>query len=141
MAQVLAPHAALGAWLDRVLAIGHHLSSPMSSTEALAVSAAFTVPALLGLGLSIRADNLPGRGVLLALTPPLLGTAVMALAVWLLQRGLGSLGLAPSPLRLLIEITTGIAVYAAYLRLVHRALWLEATTWLAQRRHQSVPAA
>ena len=108
---------------------------------ALAVSAAFTVPALLGLGLSIRADNLPGRGVLVALTPPLLGTAVMALAVWLLQRGLGSLGLAPSPLRLLIEITTGIAVYAAYLRLVHRALWIEATTWLAQRRHQSAPAA
>lgn len=101
---------------------------------ALAVSAAFGLTALLGLGLSIRADSVPLRDVLGALTPPFLGTLVMGAAVWLLQRGLVQLGMAPSLLRLSLEILSGIVIYAAYLRLVHRGLWLEATSWLAQRR-------
>lgn len=101
---------------------------------AVAVSVAFTLPALLGLWLSIRADNLSIRGVIAALTPPFIGTAVMGLSVWSLQRGLVYLGLPATPLRLFIEIGSGVLIYTAYLRLLHRPLWQEATTWLAQRR-------
>ena len=38
VAQLLEEYAAIGPWLDRVLAIGHHTSTEMSSTEALAVA-------------------------------------------------------------------------------------------------------
>jgi hypothetical protein len=104
---------------------------------ALAVSGAFTLTALLGLGLSVRADAVPLRSVAVALTPPLLGTAFMGASLYALQRGLGGLGLAPSPLRLVLEIVSGMLLYAAYLRLVHRSLWRQATSWLAERRRGS----
>ena len=101
---------------------------------ALAVSAAFTLPSMVGLGLSIRADDLSLRAVLAALTPPFFGTIVMGIAVWGLQRGLVQAGMAPSLLRLAIEVPSGIVIYALYQRLVHRKLWVEATTWIAQHR-------
>jgi O-antigen/teichoic acid export membrane protein len=101
---------------------------------ALAVSVAFSLTALLGLALSISTDKLPLRGVLGALAPAFFGSLVMAAGVWGLQQGLVGLGMAPSRLRLLLEIGSGILLYAAYLRLLHRDLWQEATTWLAQRR-------
>lgn len=102
---------------------------------ALAVSAAFTLPALLGLWLSIRADSLQLRSVIIALTPPFIGTLVMGLCVWSLQRALIYAGLPASLPRLLIEIGSGVLLYTTYLRLFHRPLWREATTWLAHRRH------
>ncbi len=40
VAHILAPHAALGAWLDRLLAIGHGNSARMGSADAVAVAAA-----------------------------------------------------------------------------------------------------
>lgn len=39
LADILTPHAALGAWLDRVLAIGHGTMHKLRSEEALAVAA------------------------------------------------------------------------------------------------------
>lgn len=104
---------------------------------ALAVSAAFTLPALLGLWLSIRADAVPLRRVITALTPPLIGTLVMTGGVSLFQRVLLSFDMPPTPLRLILEIASGVLLYTAYLRLLHRPLWQEATTWLAQRRRSS----
>ncbi|WP_088282832.1 glutathione S-transferase family protein [Ideonella sp. A 288] len=78
MAQVLAPHAALGAWLDRMLAIGHHLSSPMSSTEALAVSAAAAGHAATAVGADLGFDA--GQAVVVNAidygTDPVAGTLV-----------------------------------------------------------------
>ena len=100
-----------------------------------AVLVLFTLPALLGLWLSIRADHLQVRSVLLALTPPFIGTLVMGLSVWSLQRALIYAGMPASLPRLLIEIGSGILLYTTYLRLLHRPLWQEATTWLAHRRH------
>ena len=40
VAHILAPHAALGAWLDRQLAIGHGNSARMGGADAVAVAAA-----------------------------------------------------------------------------------------------------
>ena len=40
VAEILAPHAALTAWLDRVLAIGHATSERLSSEEAISLAAA-----------------------------------------------------------------------------------------------------
>lgn len=45
VAQIMAPHAKLLAWLERMLAIGHGQPTPMSSTDALAVAAAATTHA------------------------------------------------------------------------------------------------
>jgi len=39
---IFAPHAALRAWLDRVLAFGHGRSEPLESGEAVAIAAAAT---------------------------------------------------------------------------------------------------
>ena len=40
VAEVLAPHGALSAWLDRVLALGHGRSEPLDSGDAVALAAA-----------------------------------------------------------------------------------------------------
>lgn len=42
VAGVLAPYARLGAWLDRVLAIGHGHSQPLAAEDALAIARAAT---------------------------------------------------------------------------------------------------
>ncbi|OYV01472.1 MAG: glutathione S-transferase [Burkholderiales bacterium PBB5] len=42
VAHILAPHAALAAWLDRMLALGHARSERLSSGEAVALAAAAT---------------------------------------------------------------------------------------------------
>ncbi len=59
VAEVLAPHAALCAWLDRVLALGHGRSTPMDSAEAVALAAAATghAPAEVGTGLGFAAGE------------------------------------------------------------------------------------
>jgi glutathione S-transferase len=40
VAHILAPYAALNAWLDRMLAIGHHGSTPLDSGDAVLLAAA-----------------------------------------------------------------------------------------------------
>jgi len=40
VAHILAPHAALGAWLDRLLAVGHSPHTPLDSAAAVALAAA-----------------------------------------------------------------------------------------------------
>ena len=45
VADIMAPHVHFSAWLDRMLAIGHGRPQPMSSGEALAVSAACSAQA------------------------------------------------------------------------------------------------
>ncbi|MEK8052115.1 glutathione S-transferase family protein [Ideonella sp. DXS22W] len=40
VAAILQPHAALNAWLDRMLAIGHGSSQPLASADAVAIAAA-----------------------------------------------------------------------------------------------------
>ena len=59
VAQLLDGYAAIGPWLARVLAIGHHTSTDMSSTEALAVaaSAAGHAPVAVVPGLGFEPDQ------------------------------------------------------------------------------------
>jgi glutathione S-transferase len=54
LTQILAPHAALNAWLDRMLAFGHGRPTPMDSVEAVALAAASTPAPALGVA--------PGQG-------------------------------------------------------------------------------
>ncbi len=54
VAGVLAPYARLGAWLDRVLAIGHGRSQPLPADEALAIARAAVPQA---------ADVMSGQGL------------------------------------------------------------------------------
>lgn len=54
LTQILAPHAALNAWLDRLLAFGHGRPTPMDSAEAVALAAASTPAAPIGVA--------PGQG-------------------------------------------------------------------------------
>jgi hypothetical protein len=104
---------------------------------AWAVSAAFTAATLIGLWLSARADRLPLREVAVALAPPLLGSAVMGLGLWLMQKELARLGILPSLPLLIGEIIGGAALYAFYLRLCHPALWAEGSAWLRARLNRS----
>lgn len=104
---------------------------------AWAVSSAFALAAVLGLALTMLAEQLSARAVAGTFVPPLLGTAVMALGVLAVQRGLTAAGLALRPLALALEVTTGIGVYAGYLRLAHRALWRQALTGLRRRSSPS----
>lgn len=101
---------------------------------AWAVSAAFALAAGLELALSMRADGIKASAVIRAFAPSLLGTLVMALGVLGVQRGFEHTALARHPLRLLVEVVAGAAIYAAYLRLGHRALWDEAVGWVRSRR-------
>jgi glutathione S-transferase len=66
VAYLLDEYPAIGAWLDRLLAIGHHRSTVMSSTEALAVASAATAhaPAAVEPGLGFEA----GQAVTVAAT-------------------------------------------------------------------------
>lgn len=45
---VFAPHAALGAWMDRMLAIGHASSTPLYGADAVAIAAAATPAPAIG---------------------------------------------------------------------------------------------
>ena len=82
MAHILVPYAALSAWLDRVLAIGHHQSDRLASADAVALAAATTqhaaVSVLPGLGfeagqaVTVSATDYgqdPVAGTLVGLTP------------------------------------------------------------------------
>jgi O-antigen/teichoic acid export membrane protein len=101
---------------------------------AWAVSCAFTLAAGLGLLMSMRADQLPLRAVAAAFVPPLVGTAVMALGVLVVQRGLSRLGRASGAAALVVEIAVGAVLYAGYLRLFYTELWGETLTALRRRR-------
>ena len=103
------------------------------SMVAWAVSAAFLLAVLIAIALSAHADHLRLMQIISALSPPLLGAVWMGVGLWLLKRGLQALGVAPSGLRLALEILVGIMIYGLYLRLAHPALWLQASTWLRQR--------
>lgn len=103
------------------------------SMVAWAVSFAFLLAVLIAMGLSARADRLRPTQLLSALSPPLLGSVWMGVGLWLLQRGLRTLGVAPSGWRLALELLVGVASYALYLRLAHPALWSQASAWLRQR--------
>lgn len=100
---------------------------------AWAVSCAFTLAAGLGLWMSMRADQLPLRAVAAAFAPPVFGTAVMALGVLLVQRGLSQLGQGSGATALLVEIAAGVVLYAGYLRLFHRELWGQTLAGLRRR--------
>jgi len=82
MTQILAPHAALNAWLDRMLAFGHGRPTPMDSGDAVALAAASTpAPAVgvapgqgfeAGVAVTIAATDYgtdPVSGTLVGLTP------------------------------------------------------------------------
>ncbi len=82
VAHILAPYAALSAWLDRMLAIGHHHSTRLSGADAVALAAATTqhapVSVLPGLGfeagqaVTVNATDYgldPVAGTLVGLTP------------------------------------------------------------------------
>ena len=66
VAQLLDEYAAIGPWLDRVLALGHHRSTDMSSGDALAVAASAkgheAVAVAAGLGFEV------GQAVIVAAT-------------------------------------------------------------------------
>jgi glutathione S-transferase len=66
VAHLLDDYPPIGPWLDRLLAIGHHGSTPMGSTEALAVAAGAGVhaPAAVEPGLGFE----PGQAVTVAAT-------------------------------------------------------------------------
>ena len=104
---------------------------------AWAVSAAFLLAVLIAIGLSARADRLRLTQIIAALSPPLFGAVWMGVGLWLLQRGLRALGIAPSGLRLALEILVGVVTYALYIRLAHPALWTQASAWLGQRNSPS----
>ncbi|MBI5256773.1 MAG: glutathione S-transferase family protein [Burkholderiales bacterium] len=78
VAQILAPHAALTAWLDRVLAIGHGRSEDLASGDAVAIAAAASghAPTTVLPGLGFEA----GQAVTVAATDygsdPVAGTLV-----------------------------------------------------------------
>ena len=78
VAHILAPHAALTAWLDRVLAIGHATPTPLASADAvqLAARAAGHAPCSVQPGLGFEA----GQAVNVAATDygsdPVAGTLV-----------------------------------------------------------------
>ncbi len=59
VAQVLAPFAAVNTWLDRLLAIGHHSHSEMSSSEAITVAASASshAPTAVQAGLGFEAGQ------------------------------------------------------------------------------------
>lgn len=103
------------------------------SAVAWAVSAAFVLAAVFALWLCALADGLRIGQIAGALGPALLGSVSMGAGLWLLRRGLERAGLHPSPVRLVIEIIVGAGLYAAYLRLLHPALWREATGFLGGR--------
>jgi glutathione S-transferase len=82
LTQILAPHAGLNAWLDRMLAFGHGRPSPMDSGDAVTLAAASTpAPALgvapgqgfdAGMAVTIAATDYgtdPVAGTLVGLTP------------------------------------------------------------------------
>lgn len=65
VAEVMAPHAALLSWLDRMLAIGHGRPEPMAAAEALVLAAASEpAPASVQPGLGFE----PGQRVTVAAT-------------------------------------------------------------------------
>jgi hypothetical protein len=78
VAHLLDDYPAIGPWLDRLLAIGHHQSSEMSSAEAIAVAAGATghAPVAVAPGLGFE----PGQAVTVAATDygsdPVAGTLV-----------------------------------------------------------------
>ncbi|WP_395700047.1 glutathione S-transferase family protein [Aquabacterium sp.] len=80
VAEIIGRHAGLNEWLDRVLAIGHGRSEPMSSAEAIAVAAAGAAGGHafceVGAGLGFE----PGQAVTVAATDygsdPVAGTLV-----------------------------------------------------------------
>ena len=57
--------------------------------------------------------------------------------LWLLQQGFARLHVAPSLLRLGIEVAAGMALYGLYLRLLHPELWTEVATWLRKRQRST----
>lgn len=60
VADILEPFAALGAWLDRMLALGHGQRSEMGSGEAISVAAAASAAARSS---QARTSVLPGQGI------------------------------------------------------------------------------
>lgn len=123
----------LGLWLVTYL----DQSRQHLAAVAWMVSLAFLLPALLNLVMSLRADRIAAHRVVHALTPPLLGTLVMGGLLWLLQQGFARLHVAPSLLRLGIEVAAGMALYGLYLRLLHPELWTEVATWLRKRQRST----
>jgi len=82
LTQILAPHVAVNAWLDRMLAFGHGRPTPMDSGDAVAIAAAATpAPAVgvapgqgfeAGMPVTIAATDYgtdPVAGVLVGLSP------------------------------------------------------------------------
>lgn len=78
VAEILAPHPQLTAWLDRVLAIGHATSTPLASADAVALAreASGHAPAVVEPGLGFEAGQRVTVAALDYGTDPVAGAVV-----------------------------------------------------------------